>query len=51
MGRAPTRETFEDAARAELAVAVPRQYNAFKIELARRAIVRGLTTVVEGIDR
>jgi len=51
IGRAPTRETFEAAARAELAAAVPRKYNAFKIELARRAIVRGLTTVLEGIER
>jgi xanthine dehydrogenase YagS FAD-binding subunit len=51
IGRAPTRETFEAAARAELAAAVPRTYNAFKIELAQRAIVRGLTTVLEGIER
>jgi xanthine dehydrogenase YagS FAD-binding subunit len=51
IGRAPRRETFEAAARAELAAAVPRKYNAFKIELAQRAIVRGLTTVLEGIER
>jgi xanthine dehydrogenase YagS FAD-binding subunit len=51
IGRAPTKETFQAAARAELAAAVPRTYNAFKIELAHRAIVRGLTTVLEGIER
>ena len=51
IGQAPTRETFEAAARAELAAAVPRKYNAFKIELAQRAIVRGLTTVLGGIER
>ena len=51
MGKAPTTATFEEAARAELAAAVPRRYNAFKIEMAQRAIVRGLTTVLEGVDR
>jgi xanthine dehydrogenase YagS FAD-binding subunit len=51
VGRTPTKATFEEAARAELAVAVPRRHNAFKIEMARRAIVRGLTTVLEGVDR
>jgi xanthine dehydrogenase YagS FAD-binding subunit len=51
IGRTPTKETFEAAARAELAAAVPRKYNAFKIELAQRAIVRGLTTVLGGIER
>ena len=51
IGRAPTRDAFDAAARAELAAAVPRKYNGFKIELAQRAIVRGLTTVLEGIER
>jgi xanthine dehydrogenase YagS FAD-binding subunit len=51
LGKAPTEATFAEAARAEMAPAVPRQFNAFKIEFARRAIVRGLTTVLEGIDR
>jgi xanthine dehydrogenase YagS FAD-binding subunit len=51
IGRPPNKETFEAAARAELAAAVPRKYNAFKIELAQRAIVRGLNSVLEGIER
>jgi len=36
-------EAFLRAARAELADAVPRRHNAFKVELAARAAVRGLT--------
>jgi xanthine dehydrogenase YagS FAD-binding subunit len=51
LGRAPTKDAFEAAARAELAAAVPRKDNAFKIELAQRAIVRALTTVLEGVER
>jgi xanthine dehydrogenase YagS FAD-binding subunit len=35
--------TFRDAADAALIGAVPRRYNAYKIELAKRAIVRALT--------
>jgi xanthine dehydrogenase YagS FAD-binding subunit len=47
-GQPATRETFAAAAAAELAPARPRPLNAFKVELAQRAIVRALTTVTEG---
>jgi xanthine dehydrogenase YagS FAD-binding subunit len=40
--------TFGRAAAAELADAVPRAHNGFKVELARRAIVRGLTQSMAG---
>ena len=43
-----TAERFAAAAAAELAAATPRPDNAFKVALARRAIVRGLTRAVEG---
>jgi xanthine dehydrogenase YagS FAD-binding subunit len=43
----PARDAaFEAAADAALAGAVPRQFNAYKIELARRTLVRALQTVV-----
>ena len=46
-GRAdPT--AFRRAAAAELESAVVRRHNAFKVELARRAIVRGLTHSLSG---
>jgi xanthine dehydrogenase YagS FAD-binding subunit len=35
--------SFADAAAAELRTAVVREHNAFKIPLAQRAIVRGLS--------
>jgi len=47
-GRAATRDSFTEAADAELAQAVPHPQNAFKVELARRAIIRALTTLVNG---
>ena len=40
-----------EAADQELAMATTRPLNAFKVELARRAIVRGLTTVTDGDAR
>jgi len=43
-----TPEAFRAAAEAELIDAVPREYNAFKVELAKRAIVRGLEQAVAG---
>jgi xanthine dehydrogenase YagS FAD-binding subunit len=46
-GKPPLEEHFEAAAKAALAGAQPRQHNGFKIELARRAIVRALRTAVE----
>jgi xanthine dehydrogenase YagS FAD-binding subunit len=43
-GEPATRESFARAAREELAPAVPRGMNAFKVELAQRAMVRALET-------
>ena len=43
IGHAPSSERFRHAASAALAGAQPRTDNAFKIELARRTIVRALT--------
>ena len=42
IGEPATEERFAIAAAAELETAEPRTYNAFKVELAQRAIVRGL---------
>ena len=39
--------SFERAARAELEAAVPRRFNAYKVELARRSIVRALRQATE----
>ena len=46
LGRPATEESFREAAAAELAAAVPRSGNGFKIELAQRVIVRTLTTLL-----
>jgi xanthine dehydrogenase YagS FAD-binding subunit len=45
IGRPASEDTFRDAAARVLAGAVPRRDNGFKVELARRSIVRALTTV------
>jgi xanthine dehydrogenase YagS FAD-binding subunit len=45
LGQPATLAAFADAAAAELAPAAPRALNAFKVELAQRAIVRALTTL------
>ena len=44
-GRPPTADSFRAAAEAALAGAVPRRHNAFKVELAKRTLVRALMTV------
>jgi xanthine dehydrogenase YagS FAD-binding subunit len=44
VGQKPVEATFAAAARAALQPASARKYNAFKIELAQRTIVRALTT-------
>src|SRR5437763_5950888 len=44
-GQAADEKTFRAAAEAELAAAKSYKHNSFKIELAKRAIVRALTTV------
>ncbi|MFB7797620.1 FAD binding domain-containing protein [Isoptericola sp. NPDC056134] len=43
-------EAFRRAAADELAAALPREHNAFKIPLAQRAIVRALASAVAGAD-
>jgi xanthine dehydrogenase YagS FAD-binding subunit len=48
LGAPPTAETFADAAAAELSAAEVREHNAFKVPLAERAIVRGLTQALDG---
>ncbi|MFI6501267.1 FAD binding domain-containing protein [Nonomuraea typhae] len=47
IGGPATREAFDAAAAAEMAQAVGRPQNAFKIELAKRTIVRVLETISE----
>ncbi|MGA8111106.1 MAG: xanthine dehydrogenase family protein subunit M [Acidobacteriaceae bacterium] len=44
-GKSADRATFERAANAALAGAKPLEYNGFKVELAKKAIVRALETV------
>jgi xanthine dehydrogenase YagS FAD-binding subunit len=44
-GKAPTFDNFARAAAAELAPAIPRKHNAFKIELAKRTIAAVLTNL------
>jgi xanthine dehydrogenase YagS FAD-binding subunit len=51
LGRPATEASFAEAAARELAVATPRPLNAFKVELAQRAIVRALMTVANGEGR
>jgi xanthine dehydrogenase YagS FAD-binding subunit len=46
VGAAATAEAFSRAACAELAAAVPREHNAFKMVLTERAIVRGLSSAM-----
>ena len=48
LGQPATEASFAEAARTEMATATPRPLNAFKVELAQRAIVRALTTLTEG---
>jgi xanthine dehydrogenase YagS FAD-binding subunit len=45
LGKNPNERTFREAAEAELAAAKGYKHNSFKIELAKRAIVRSLSTV------
>ena len=48
VGGPATSEAFAEAAAVELADAQPREHNAFKVQLAQRAIVRGLEHVLNG---
>jgi xanthine dehydrogenase YagS FAD-binding subunit len=45
-GTAPTIEAFRDAAEIALSGASPFEYNGFKVDLAKHAIVRALTLAV-----
>jgi xanthine dehydrogenase YagS FAD-binding subunit len=51
LGQPATQASFAEAARQELALATPRQLNAFKVELAQRAIVRALMALTGGETR
>jgi xanthine dehydrogenase YagS FAD-binding subunit len=51
LGQPADEASFAEAARQELAAASPRPQNAFKVELARRAIVRALSTLASGGTR
>jgi xanthine dehydrogenase YagS FAD-binding subunit len=48
LGRQASAASFAEAARQELAAATPHPMNAFKVELAQRAIVRALNTLTDG---
>jgi xanthine dehydrogenase YagS FAD-binding subunit len=48
-GKPPTEESFRAAAEQALAGAKPLQFNAFKVELAKRAIVRALSVAAGGV--
>ena len=48
LGQSATAASFAQAAARELAAAAPRPMNAFKVELAQRAIVRALSTLTDG---
>jgi xanthine dehydrogenase YagS FAD-binding subunit len=47
-GQPATAESFRRAAAVELEAAVVREHNAFKVELATRAVMRGLTRSLNG---
>jgi xanthine dehydrogenase YagS FAD-binding subunit len=49
LGRQASAASFAEAARQELAAATPHPMNAFKVELAQRAIVRALNTLTGGV--
>ncbi len=51
LGRPAAEASFAAAAREELAAATPRPLNAFKVELAQRAIVRALSALTSGDTR
>jgi xanthine dehydrogenase YagS FAD-binding subunit len=51
LGQPAHQGSFAEAAGQELAAAAPRPLNAFKVELARRAIMRALATLTNGEAR
>ena len=48
IGKRPAADVFRAAAEAEMKSAVPQEQNAFKIELAKRTLVRALTDLAGG---
>ncbi|HKR72457.1 MAG TPA: xanthine dehydrogenase family protein subunit M [Streptosporangiaceae bacterium] len=48
LGKPAQQAAFAEAAAEELSAATPRPLNAFKVELAQRAIVRALATLTDG---
>ena len=51
LGKPTVEANFAEAADQELALSTPRPLNAFKVELARRAIVRALMTLANGVAK
>jgi xanthine dehydrogenase YagS FAD-binding subunit len=51
LGQPASEANFAEAARQELATAEPRPLNAFKVELAQRAVIRALATLTKGDAR
>jgi xanthine dehydrogenase YagS FAD-binding subunit len=51
LGQPAGEASFAEAARQELATAAPRPLNAFKVELAQRAMIRALATLTNGDRR
>ena len=51
LGKPAGEASFAEAASQELALATPRPQNAFKVELAQRAIIRALATLTKGDAR
>jgi xanthine dehydrogenase YagS FAD-binding subunit len=51
VGGPATAEAFAAAAAEEMRAALPRRFNAFKVEFGERAIVRGLNTAMGGGER
>jgi len=50
VGATASREAFQRAANFAVSGAVPREHNAFKIELAKQSIVRALTLAAQGVQ-
>jgi xanthine dehydrogenase YagS FAD-binding subunit len=50
VGATASREAFQRAANFAVSGAVPREHNAFKIELAKQSIVRALTLATQGVQ-
>jgi xanthine dehydrogenase YagS FAD-binding subunit len=51
LGKPATEASFAEAASLELAMATPRPLNAFKVTLAQQAIIRALTSLLNGDAR